>query len=498
VGLPLWSLASNVSEEPEVTEGRGPVKQQMYKGQKAVVVGGGPAGLVAAAYLAKHGFSVKVYEGRSDIRLSPDSGDRTYNIVLFGSAPDVLADMGVDLPSPEGGFKSGLHAFQGAFFIKPDGSLLPMPAQEKNRVMGTRNSITRGILSAIERHYSGSVDVKFNHMCKSLSFKDQKITFDTALGNEVVVDYDFLVAADGFNSVIRGELQQLDGDLKVQRAATIRSYVGVDGLKVPDQSGECYKSLKPGWITFGAPPYKPAQEYVVSFAYAMRPDGRVHAVYGGLTEMFDDKKGNWPEWIDKSLSRIVPQDWKQGIQQRIERAPASKTPTLTYVSKLNGPRTVLIGDAAHGVSPSLGFGCNMAITDSEALNDALNAANGDASLVPQKFHDLRFQTVRSYQQIEAGVGSQGAGSVGSLALWRFVCTAHMNCRRLLGQFFSNKGLMTVQQKVMEGQMGATEGLNTIKREALIASVFLIGALYVLFRNVVLPTVRNLISQFPMA
>jgi len=493
VGLQLWSLASSVSEDSRVTEGQETVMQQLYKGQKAVVVGGGPAGLVSAAYLAKHGFSVKVFERREDIRLIRDTGQRAYSIVLFGSSSDVLADVGVDLPSPEGGFKSGMHVFEGACGLKPDGSLASSPATAKNKLIATRTNITLAILSAIEKQYMTNVDIKFNHLCKSVSFKDQKITFETAKGNEVVVDYDLLVAADGSNSVVRKELQQFDRSLRVRRGPATRSYVSVNGLRIPDKNDAFSESLKPGWLGLGMSGSKISKKYAVALLYGVNPDGHAHAFFGGKTKFFEDMKGNEADWIRACLTENIPQDWQQGILQRIETMAIAKTPTWTYVSKLNGPRTVLIGDAAHAVSPSTGFGCNMAVTDGTALSDALSAANGDVSLVPQKFHSLRYHTVRSYQQIDEGLTSHGA--VGWMALWHFTCTKHRNYSHLLQRVFSNKRHPETLARLSQEQISPIEAVNIIKRDALVALVVITGTLYALFRHIILPAAKKVIFQF---
>ena len=54
-----------------------------------------------------------MFEGRKDIRSTPVVGARAYVIVLSGATADVLKEVGIELPSAEGGFKSGLHAFGG-------------------------------------------------------------------------------------------------------------------------------------------------------------------------------------------------------------------------------------------------------------------------------------------------------------------------------------------------------------------------------------------------
>ena len=67
-----------------------------------------------------------------------------------------------------------------------------------------------------------------------MSFKDQKVMFEDASGKEVIVDYDLLIAADGAYSNVRNALVEYDKDLNVHVTKSERSYVGVDGLRLPD------------------------------------------------------------------------------------------------------------------------------------------------------------------------------------------------------------------------------------------------------------------------
>ena len=58
-------------------------------------------------------------------------------------------------------------------------------------------------------------------------------------------------------------------------------------------------------------------------------------------------------------------------------------------SKLTSGRAVLIGDAAHSVSPNIGMGCSAAMQDSEVLSRACIAAGGDVEASAARFNTDR-------------------------------------------------------------------------------------------------------------
>lgn len=112
---------------------------------------------------------------------------------------------------------------------------------------------------------------------------------------------------------------------------------------------------------------------MTTFIYAFTADGTVHGVFNARSKFFDVIKGSEEEWIDKVLPHEIPQvnqivspdllsiifivqEWKEGIVTQLKKVVASKTPAPVFLNKFNGPRTVVLGDAAHAVSAGLGFG----------------------------------------------------------------------------------------------------------------------------------------------
>lgn len=292
-------------------------------------------------------------------------------------------------------------------------------------------------------------------------------------------------------------MQESDRSLNIKPGFARSRYIGAEGLKVPDKSHPLYESLKGGWITFVSPATKLAKDFRVQLIYSLSFDGSVRTTLVGLSKFFEVLKGREEEYIDAVLPKALPQDWRQEILQRAKNGALSKLPVVTFVNRLNGPRTILVGDAAHGVSPTLGSGCNMAVTDGKALDDALTAANGDVSLIPQKFNDLRHQTVQSRQLLEAGVTFAGNQFPGWIAVWCFFCQMHMMWYGLLQRVFSRQELPAVPWQVCYGQISPIKGVNIIKRDGVIASIGVAGVLFALIKLAVVPAVKYLVSRLPI-
>lgn len=68
-------------------------------------------------------------------------------------------------------------------------------------------------------------------------------------------------------------------------------------------------------------------------------------------------------------------------------------------NKLACGRAILIGDAAHAVSPRLGMGCNSALQDSEVLSRACIAAAGDVVAAAQQYNEMRLSNVQALTHV---------------------------------------------------------------------------------------------------
>lgn len=83
-------------------------------------------------------------------------------------------------------------------------------------------------------------------------------------------------------------------------------------------------------------------------------------------------KYNTVEDFSKLLDFLpLPEDWKAAALAQMVPGPWSVGGAWVRCSQLHGPRVLLLGDAAHSTSPSLGQGANLSLEDSAVLNAVL-------------------------------------------------------------------------------------------------------------------------------
>jgi 2-polyprenyl-6-methoxyphenol hydroxylase-like FAD-dependent oxidoreductase len=306
------------------------------------IVGGGIGGLATAVGLQRAGADVTVFE-RYDRPAVSGSG-----ISLFGNGLAALAALGLAGPAREiGGVPGALGFDTPAGQRRPDGRWLARLPREVGRTVAVvhRADLQRILLDALA---PGTVLSGRAVRRVSPDGRTVELAGDTAA-------FDVVVAADGIRSRIRADWP---GDPGVRHAGYV-AWRGVTDRPVDVSSGTG-ETVGRG-LRFGIAPLADGRVYwfaVVSQpADAPAPDGP--AV---VTVRFAD----WHAPIGELIQATAP----EGIHGLPIEELAGRTPTFRR------GRCVLLGDAAHAMTPNLGQGGNQALEDAATLAALLAGTGG--------------------------------------------------------------------------------------------------------------------------
>jgi len=195
--------------------------------------------------------------------------------------------------------------------------------------------------------------------------------------------YDLVVAADGAGSCLRAE---------VGRAKLDRPYPwGALWCLLPQAGWEHRSELRQRYVA--------ARKMIGLLPVGTRPGdatARLSFFWSLRTSEFDQwQTDGLAPWLDE-----IGAMWPQARAQMHEINECSQLRRASYrdavLARWSRGRLVLIGDAAHSMSPQLGQGVNMALMDALALRDALRAEPAIDSAV-QRYESERRAHVRIYQ-----------------------------------------------------------------------------------------------------
>ncbi len=173
--------------------------------KKAVIVGAGLVGALWSVFLAKRGYTVDVYERRSDFRQAGYIGGRSINLALSERGWKAVEIAGirekierVAIPMP------------GRMMHGTDGSLTYQPYGHEGQAI---YSVSRGGLNIELVNIADEMDnvrFHFNQACLGVDLENNTARFqDTRTGVEYAIESDLIFGTDGAFSPVRQSLQKL-------------------------------------------------------------------------------------------------------------------------------------------------------------------------------------------------------------------------------------------------------------------------------------------------
>ena len=318
--------------------------------EKVVIIGGGPTGLLLAHYLLRReNYHVEIYERRPDPRQTKFEAERTFPINLQERGRKALREI-------EGLEEAVLQesvCITGTTSYSQKSRRIP---RKQPLICLDRNQLVKIILQHLGETDHGS-RLKLNFNAKLIALDDTKNTANIELenGEILAVNYDRIVAADGARSRIRQYLAEKKG-LESEESYVPDAYKSVffqqpsnPDLQL-DREAIHAQTLKDRTRMLLVPQPQKQLNGVIVFDANNNPFEN----FSSQTDVWDFMTTNFP-FFSPCMSE---EEAAALLERRVARVLTVRCDRFH-----EGGNILMLGDAAHAISPSIGQGCNAGLED---------------------------------------------------------------------------------------------------------------------------------------
>lgn len=364
--------------------------------QNIVIIGAGPTGVLLAHYLLRRGnYHIDIYERRPDPRLTPSASLRV-NVSRNRTFPISLQERGRKAIREIVGLESSIAAqsvfCQGTIIYGKKGKVRQVPRQNPVLTIDRNRLVTILLQQLTETYSPNQVKVHFNCECTAVDGTAKTVTLKPEQGDSFTVHYDLLVGADGARSHIREYLVENAG-LVCSQSYVSDAYKSVFLSRLNPSAGV---ELEPNKIHAWNLNNK------IRMLMVPQPGNQLNGVIifeaqtnplEGLSTKEDVKaffQENFP-----IFGQLMSLEEAEALRKR----PVARVLTVRCDRFHEGDSVLLIGDAAHAVSPSIGQGCNSALEDVLILGQLLEQYGDDWGKVLPMFSEQRVPDAHALREL---------------------------------------------------------------------------------------------------
>lgn len=344
------------------------------------IVGAGLVGSLLAIYLKKRGYAVTVFERRNDMRKKGAEVGRSINLALSNRGIRALEEVGL---ADE--LKKVAIPMHGRMMHDKQGNLSSFAYGKEGQFI---NSVSRSGLNVVLMNEAERLGVEFlfdQRVTKvdleTTSLHVTRYQSPVTANQQPTTDnpFDLIIGADGAFSAVRTAFQFTD------RFDYEQDYIdhGYKELHIPPGANGTFQLEKNRLHIW------PRESFMM--IALPNPDGSFTCTLFFPFEgkpSFDTIKTK--QEVEKFFKETFPdaQALMPDLLKDFEANPTSSLVTIKCYPWVRN-KTLLIGDAAHGIVPFYGQGMNAGFEDCRILNDLLNEHNDDWDTVLAAFQTLR-------------------------------------------------------------------------------------------------------------
>ncbi|MFN8439527.1 MAG: NAD(P)/FAD-dependent oxidoreductase [Caldilineaceae bacterium] len=337
----------------------------MSKNREATIIGAGLGGVMMAIRLARRGYTVEVYERRPNVDKA-HLNQRSFTITLSKRGLNALNEIGL--------MQDALAItipLRGRMVHARDGSTLYVPYGKANneQIYSIRRHDMNALLYRKAEEFP-NIRFHFNHRLMRLEKESNMLWFETENESEQPcnpVKAELLIGGDGVFSMVRQQMQ------RGERADFHQDFLswGYKDIFLPAAANGRH-SMEPNALHLWP------RGNCTFFAFP-NIDGTFSGNFIGPFDFIE--KSQEPE----ALQALLQQDFADllevapALPQQICSAPASHFITVHTSQWHYKDQIVLLGDAAHAVTPFWGEGMNASFEDTAVLDRSLAAFPEDTT-----------------------------------------------------------------------------------------------------------------------
>lgn len=343
--------------------------------KKIIIIGAGLVGSLLGIYLAKRGYSIKVFEQRPDMRKAKIAAGRSINLALSDRGFLALEKVGlVDE------IKSIGIPMHGRFIHNLDGSTAFQPYGEEGQYIYSvsRGSLNMKLMDIAEQH---DVQFFFNEKCTTIDWRSNTIEFKNLLNDaQTEINCDLIFGADGAYSASRLQHQLHHDRFNYQQFYIDCNY---KELNIPPTESDDFALMKNALHIWPRKNFMlialPNNDKSFTCTLFLPVKGKMsfdtlnteEKTTGFFKENFPDAFTLMPTLLNDFLCN-----------------PTSSLVTVKCFPWVRENRFALIGDAAHAIVPFYGQGMNCGFEDCRILNELIDKHDNWESIL------LEFQLLR--------------------------------------------------------------------------------------------------------